>query len=206
MRSFTDSLIAAPRAGAGGPFIQGQLVRISANNTVVLAQADILSNTVGYYGVVDSGVVQAGGPVNVVSTGSKAKVLLEPGLTPNPTDTLFISGLTPGLATNVTPAVIVSVGTIVDASPYAQFGYVWAVTGNSSSTGTGAQGATGSQGLQGSTGAQGAQGTQGAGFLKARKARQAYKDHKARRVPAFKARKGSRATPAIRVRLVSKVE
>jgi hypothetical protein len=158
--SLGDLVHATPRAGTGGPFVIGELVRITSNNVVVKAKADFVSNTIGYYGVVRSGSVATGGPVDLVCIDAKGRVLLESGLTPVAGQTLYISASVAGRATNVAPAVTVPIGSVVDASPYAANGWVWATTSNAPGDGIGTQGA---QGFQGSTGVQGSQGTTGSG-------------------------------------------
>jgi hypothetical protein len=158
----TDNIVGTPRAGAGGPFYRGELVRLVSSNTVGKAQADSLPHVLGFYGVVASGVVATGGYVNILSATSSGRVLLESGLTPSAGDTLYISATVAGRATNVAPAIAVSIGSIIDASAYALFGYVECVAGAGGSGSTGVQGVQGSQGAQGSQGPYGPVGNTGA--------------------------------------------
>ncbi len=168
----TDGTIVPPLYNReSDSLIQGELVRVSATNGIVRAQADSSGHVLGYEGVVQSGKVGPGGPV-IVRTAGRERVLLVPGLTVAASDLLYVSAAVAGRGTNVAPGIPVPVGTIVDASDYATDNSVIAtvpaigVAGGSPGAqgATGAQGAAGAQGAQGATGAgaQGATGTQGA--------------------------------------------
>ena len=126
--------------GTGTPLLQGELVRISALNTLMRAQADSDAHLLGYIGVVFSGKCNPRGQVVVWNVGTPPKVLLEPGLTPLAGQTLWISATIAGRATNVEPPGppgSPSIGTILDATNYTRdFSCVVVFA----SGGTGAQG------------------------------------------------------------------
>jgi hypothetical protein len=145
----------------------GELVRMSANNTFVRAQADTSPHVAGLIGVNGSGVVGPGGPANIFPIGAQLDVLLETGLTPAAGQIVFVSATTAGRGTTVAPVIAVAVGVIEDASAYARtrlvtIGTVAGAGAVGAQGAQGFQGATGTQGAQGSAGVQGSQGAQGA--------------------------------------------
>ena len=115
--------------------VRGMLVRVSAANGVVRAQADSAAHLQGLAGVVNSGFVGVGGPcTNVIGNSLRQPVLLETGLTPAAGDTLYVSSSTAGRAPNVAPANIVAIGTIVDVSQYSRNSMVFATVSTPGST------------------------------------------------------------------------
>ena len=96
----------------------GELVRITANNHCVRAQADLAANLQGLAGASLSGIVGVFGVLNVASEGFSVRVRLEAGLVPVAGQTLYVSATFPGLATNVAPAIAVAIGTIEDVYNY----------------------------------------------------------------------------------------
>jgi hypothetical protein len=165
--------------GTGTPLVQGELVRLTGDDSVGRMQADSTGHLLGYMGVIRSGVVNPGGPVDACLSGV-LPVLLETGLTPVAGQTLYVSATVAGRATNVAPGIAFAIGSVKNASAYALTGRVVAtVLGSGASGSQGAQGAQGTpggpqgfqgpqgapgggQGFQGATGAQGAQGGPGA--------------------------------------------
>lgn len=105
----------------------GMVVRVSTTDGVVRAQADSSANLQGLAGIVDSGSVNVGGPVNVVADAVQQDVLLETGLTPVAGETLYVSDTVEGRATNVAPGMALAIGTIVDASQYSRNSLVVAI-------------------------------------------------------------------------------
>lgn len=146
----TDSVI-VPAFNATTALIQGEVVRISANNAIVRAQSNAPGNLVGLIGVTFSGI-GPGGPAQVAVSGL-SRVLLGAGLTPIADETLYVSAVTAGRASNVANGP--SIGVIKDTTKYAIDGSVIAVL-ISSGTGSGATGATGVAGATGPAGATGA--------------------------------------------------
>jgi hypothetical protein len=145
----------------------GMILRISANNCGVRALADIPANVQGLVGVSESGIVGVDGPVNVVGSAVRQKVLCETGLVPVAGQTLYVSSTVAGRATNVAPVLAIAIGTVDDVGSYARDQRVFATVAiPTTTTGAGAQGAQGAQGATGaqgpSGGAQGAQGATGA--------------------------------------------
>ena len=123
----TDLLQGTTTNGDSVSLVYGMVTRIVANNTVARAQADSAAHLQGLYGVVISGSVAPGGPSVVQATNAtKAKVLLEIGLTPRAGQTLYVSATVAGHATNVAPATAIAIGVIEDASSYAIDGRVYA--------------------------------------------------------------------------------
>lgn len=98
---------------------EGQVVRVTGNKQVGVADASDPDLVVGVLGVVASGAVGAGGSVQVVTSG-KATVRFKTGLTLAGGDTIYVSDDVPGSATNVATAANVTViGVVTDASQYA---------------------------------------------------------------------------------------
>lgn len=111
--------------GSSGQLVKGQVVRATtANKNVTKAFATSDVGVQGLIGVVETGVVNAGGPISVCLFGQQF-VLLDTGLTPVSGQTLYLSSLTTGLATNIPPASFaIPIGTIEDATNYAITGGV----------------------------------------------------------------------------------
>ena len=114
-----DNVYGTPRNGDSVALTSGMVVRINANNTVVRAEADALIDLPGLCGIVASGSVAPGGPVNVVTNAFGQLIRLETGLTLAAGDTLYVSGTTPGVCTNVAPANAVPIGAVLDTRNYA---------------------------------------------------------------------------------------
>lgn len=109
-----DQLINA----AGGALVDGNLVRINGNRTCAKADASSAATLQGFCGAVaSSGSIAVGGPASVVFAGV-TRVRCETGLTPVAGQTLWVSATTPGVATNVQPAIAFEVGIIRDATGY----------------------------------------------------------------------------------------
>lgn len=160
----TDNVFGTASNGDSVRLTAGMVVRLNGNKTIVRAQADSPPNLQGLCGVVLSGSVAPGSPVNTVMESFRQPVLLETGLTPIAKQTLYVSATVAGCATNVAPANAVAIGTIEDVANYATTSQVFAALSILPSIAGGAQGAQGAQGSQGATGtgSQGAQGAQGA--------------------------------------------
>ena len=161
----TNSVYGTPTNGDTVPLVIGQVVRIGTTNSVVRAKADSTPHLQGLCGVVGSGSVGPGGPVNIVADAYPQRVLLEPGLTLSAGQTLYVSASIAGSATNVPPGTAVAIGSINSIGTYASDGRVLAtlsIPATITPSG-GAQGAQGAQGVAGSQGAQGAQGVAGSG-------------------------------------------
>lgn len=106
--------------GSGGQLIRGHVIRLvaSGSDTVTKAQATTAAGVLGTVGVVNSGVIANGGNLQAAIFG-QAFVLLEAGLTLIAGQTLYVSLLTAGLATNIPPSSnALPIGTIEDASDY----------------------------------------------------------------------------------------
>jgi hypothetical protein len=154
--------IHTPGANGTTTLRQGELVRVVSDDTFGRMLADSPSNLTGYVGVLRSGVVSPGGPVDACMSGT-LPVLLEVGLTPVAGQSLYVSGTVAGRATNVAPDTAFQIGSIKNASAYARTGTVVAVVTGGGGGAQGAQGPSGGpQGFQGATGAQGTQGPNGA--------------------------------------------
>lgn len=107
--------------------LRGMLVRVSATNGVLRAQADSSPHLQGLAGIVNSGFVGVGCPcTNIVGNAIRQFVLLETGLTPAAGETLYVSASVPGRATNVAPGTTIAIGTIIDASQYSRNSTVFA--------------------------------------------------------------------------------
>lgn len=153
--------------GTGTAVVHGEVVRVSATNTFVRAQADSAPHLAGLVGVNGSGTVGVGGSANIFTVGAMVDVLLETGLTPVAGQTVYVSATVAGRGTNIAPGTAVVLGTIETVAQYARSGIVQIAlalaTGTSGGSGPqGAQGTQGAQGVAGSQGAQGSQGTSGA--------------------------------------------
>lgn len=152
--------------GTGGIVVHGEIVRVSAANTFVRAQADSAPHLAGLIGVNGSGSIGVGGSANIFTTGALIDVLLETGLTLTPGQTVYVSSTIAGRGTNVPPGTAVVIGTIETTAQYVRTGIVQVAMALSSggSGGTGPQGPQGAQGFQGvaGSGSQGNQGVQGA--------------------------------------------
>ena len=108
--------------GTGTQLLAGEVVRISADETVVRAKADVVGNVRGLVGAMLANT-PAGFIEDVVNSG-RGFVLLETGLTVAAGDQLWVSASTSGRATNVMPALQAPLGIVKDASPYAATGGV----------------------------------------------------------------------------------
>lgn len=126
----TDFIYTVVRNDDVAALTRGMVIRISDDSAAVRAQADVLANLAGLYGVVGSGVVNVGGQaVTAISNAAAELVLLETGLTPVAGETLYVSATVPGRATNVAPGNVAAIGTIVDARDYARTSMVKAAIG-----------------------------------------------------------------------------
>lgn len=109
---------------SGGPLALGNVVRINGDSTMTSALATTLADVKGTIGVTLSDV-PTGAP-GLVLTNGKGMVTLEAGLAPVAGDTLWVSALTAGLATNIRPVIGAKIGIIKDATVYGVLGTVLA--------------------------------------------------------------------------------
>ncbi len=107
---------------AGSDLVQGEVVRISANDSISRSRADSAPNAQGTIGVVSS-VIIPNGLRGLVTLKGKARALLEPGLVGVAAgQTLWVSPTIFGRATNIKPAgageVELCIGILKDATGY----------------------------------------------------------------------------------------
>lgn len=123
----SDSVFGTPMNGDSVNLTRGMIVRISATNAVLRAQADSTAHLAGMYGIVLSGSVAPGGPVNAAPSATRCPVLLETGLTPVAGQALYVSASVPGRCTNVAPVGIpFPIGFIENAASYTNDSFVFA--------------------------------------------------------------------------------
>jgi hypothetical protein len=100
-----------------GPLAQYRIVRLNADETVTIAQANNLTNA-HVFGLTTTNTVTGGDAVSVQLYGRTLHMPVVAGLTLAAGDVLYLSGTTAGKATNVVPGIPVVVGVVVDASQY----------------------------------------------------------------------------------------
>lgn len=111
--SISENLI-----NGGTALVVGEIVRLfGANLTVIRSKADIPANAAGTIGVTRDAIPAAA--TGAVINAGMATMLLDAALVPVVGDTLYISAVTAGRATNVPPVNAYAVGTIKDTSLYA---------------------------------------------------------------------------------------
>jgi hypothetical protein len=108
--------------GEANTLLAGEVVRISGNNQVSRARADLPGNVAGLVGVEQADTLS--GTVGDIINCGRGFILLEPGLTPLAGDTLYVSPTIFGRATNVAPIVQAPIGTIKNAAIYGATGGV----------------------------------------------------------------------------------
>lgn len=114
--------VALPR----GTVVRGSMARFSA----VRAQANNAAGVTAMIGVIQSDGNMAVGTAMQAVTGGVAEVRLQDSLSPNNGDELWVSPTVAGRATTVQPSSnAVRMGSIVDASQYANTGRVVALVG-----------------------------------------------------------------------------
>lgn len=115
-----DRSVLSALNAAATPLVSGEVVRVSADQRATRAFADVAAHVQGTIGVVQSQLsVAPNRRFTSVIGGFVREVLLEPGLAPAAGQTLYVSGVTAGQATNVAPALAFPIGIIFDASIYA---------------------------------------------------------------------------------------
>lgn len=114
----SDSVFGTPVNGDSVNLTRGMIVRVSATNAVLRAQADTDARVQALYGIVLSGVVGVGGPVNAAQSATRCPVLLETGLTPAVGQKLYVSPTVAGRCTNVAPAIPAPIGFIESVGSY----------------------------------------------------------------------------------------
>lgn len=107
--------------GEGFAITEGQLVRISANDTVRLSVATANNDTADYIGVVDDSSISAAASGSI-NTAGVANVRFESGLAVAPGNEVFMSISVLGSATTTRPTtsgnIVQSIGIVKDASAY----------------------------------------------------------------------------------------
>lgn len=122
----SDNVYGTPLSADAGTILVGMVVRVSADNRVVRAQADSTDNLNGLLGVNASGSIEIGGPVNAVCAAVRQPVLCEAGLTLAAGDQLYVSDTQAGYATNVQPAIAAAFAIVEDVGPYTRNQQVFA--------------------------------------------------------------------------------
>jgi len=106
------------------PLVLGMVVRIAADQSIVAAVADTLSNLRPALGIVESISIAPSGEGKAQLSGAFADARFVPGLTLTSGDQVYVSASpsSAGILTNVPPSapgnVIQEVGTVLDASGY----------------------------------------------------------------------------------------
>lgn len=136
--SLTQHRTQVLRNSSGTTIPAGDVVRLDGNNALALGSAGTAANAAKTLGVA-YGTSGGGGTCTVVTRGI-ARVNLVTGLTVAAGEPLYAS-TTAGKATNVAPANVAMLGTVIDASRYADDDYVTALVARASAASETAGGA-----------------------------------------------------------------